>query len=453
MRVTTDRVRAPSRIRLGASATAVATVLALGLGACSSGGSSGAAGDGTGEITAWFHSGQGPERDTLKRQVKEFNASQDDVTVKLKLLPEGSYNDQVQAASAAGDLPDVLDFDGPLLYNYVYKGKLVPLDDYVPDSVTSNLTKASRAQGTYDGKLYSLATFDSGLGVYGNRKLLDEAGVDYPRKPGESWTAREFTAALKKLADHTGRSRVLDLGLANGKGEWFTYGYSPVVWSAGGDLIDREEYRSADGVLNSPKVVDAFRTVQSWKKYTDPDTDGSGFTSGRTALSWNGHWQYAGFSEALGDDLVVLPVPDFGVGSKSGQGSWNWGITSSSKNQKAAAEFLQYLMQDEQVLAMTEANGAPPATRSAMEKSALYGPGKPLERFAAQLKDSCGSGPITMKCTTVPRPATPAYPVITSAFQKAWADIWDGGDPRAALDKAVEEIDTDIEDNDGYQQP
>ncbi|MFR9676513.1 ABC transporter substrate-binding protein [Streptomyces sp. TR02-1] len=446
--------RTPRTRRRTTTAVAAAAALALTAGACSSSGSeAGSAGDGTGKVTVWFHSGQGSERETLQRQVKEFNASQKDVKVELTLLPEGSYNDQVQAASAAGDLPDLLDFDGPFLYNYVYKQKLTPLDDLVPDDVEKNLTEASKAQGTYDGKLYSLATFDSGMGIYGNKKMLDAAGVDYPEKPGGSWTADEFAAAVKKVAAETGREKVLDLGLGNGKGEWFTYGYSPVIWSAGGDLIDRKDYASADGTLNSPKVVDAFRTVQGWKKNIDPDTDASGFVEGRTALSWNGHWQYPTFSEALGDDLVVLPLPDFGNGTKTGQGSWNWGITSSSDNQKAAAKFLLYLMQDEQVLAMSEANGAPPATSSAMEKSKLYGPGKPLERFAAQLDASCGTGQPTPDCIAVPRPLTPAYPVITSAFQQAWEDIYDGGDPKAALDDAVEEIDQDIEDNHGYEQP
>lgn len=444
------RTRSP-RARTLALLTA-APLLATGVTACSSGDSSGSAGDGTGVVDVWFHSGQGAERETLQRQVKEFNASQKDVTVKLKLLPEGSYNDQVQAASAADELPDLLDFDGPLLYNYVYKGKLAPLEDFVPPELEANLTEAIRAQGTYSGHLYSLGTFDSGLGMYGNRKLLDAAGVDYPDGPDETWTAREFTEALTKLADHTGHKKVLDLGLANGKGEWFTYGYSPVVWSAGGDLVSRDGTPQANGALNTPEVVEAFRTFQSWKPYVDPDTDGTGFASGRDALSWNGHWQYPGFAKALGDDLVVLPLPDFGNGAKTGQGSWNWGITKSSDNQRAAAKFLNHLMEDEQILAMSKANGALPATKSALAKSELYGPGKPLQRFADQLEQTCGTGLVDKDCVAVPRPPTAAYPVITSAFQRAFEDIYDGSDPQEALDKAADEIDTDIEDNDGYQQ-
>ncbi|MFF4854625.1 ABC transporter substrate-binding protein [Streptomyces rubiginosohelvolus] len=421
--------------------------------ACGGGTSNGSAGDGTGTIEVWYHSGQGPERDTLQQQVKAFHAAQKDVKVKLKLLPEGSYNDQVQAASAAGSLPDLLDFDGPLLHSYVYKGKLTPLDELLPTPLLYNLTDAVRAQGTFDKKLYSVGSFDSGLGMYGNKKLLDAADVDYPKKLNESWTAAEFTAALKKLAAHHKRQQILDLGMSNGKGEWFTYGYGPIVWSAGGDFITRQGNLKANGVLNTPEVAKAFTILQSWKPNIDPDTDGTAFSSGKAALSWNGHWNYPNFEKALGKDLVVLPLPDFGNGTKTGQGSWNWGITKSSKNQKAAAEFLSFLMKDDQVAATVKANGAIPGTISGLSQSDLYDTGQPLERFAHQLDTTCGTGPIDTSCIAVPRPSTPAYPVITSAFQTAFENIYDGGDPKEALGKAAKEIDTDIADNDGYVQP
>ena len=48
------------------------------------------------------------------------------------------------------------------------------------------------------------------------------------------------------------------------------------------------------------------------------------------------------------------------------------------------------------------------------------------------------------------RPETPAYPVITSSFEKAVNDILDGGDVQDSLDKAVEAIERNIEDNNGY---
>ena len=73
-------------------------------------------------VTVWFHSGKGEERDVLDAQVEAFNAANPDVQIDAVRLPEGSYNDQVNAAALAGDLPCLLDFDGPFLYNYVCVG-------------------------------------------------------------------------------------------------------------------------------------------------------------------------------------------------------------------------------------------------------------------------------------------------------------------------------------------
>lgn len=72
-------------------------------------------------------------------------------------------------------MPDILDFDGPYLYNYAWTGKLKPLQINAPAT----------------------------------------AGGANP--------------------------------------EWFTYGFAPIVWSAGGDLINRSSYRTAQGALNSPE--------------------------------------------------------------------------------------------------------------------------------------------------------------------------------------------------------
>src|SRR5690348_14639061 len=81
-------------------------------------------GSATTYITAWSHTGQPSERQTLGRQVAAFNASQRQVQVKLIDIPEADYPAQVRSAAATGDLPDLLNFDGPYLYNYAWSGKL-----------------------------------------------------------------------------------------------------------------------------------------------------------------------------------------------------------------------------------------------------------------------------------------------------------------------------------------
>ncbi|MEM9215579.1 MAG: sugar ABC transporter substrate-binding protein [Cyanobacteria bacterium P01_F01_bin.150] len=392
-------------------------------------------------IQVWAHAGPEGERQVIEQQIAQFNKSQTDTTLEITFLPAGTYNAQVQAAAISGDLPDVLEFDGPFVYNYVWQQNLIPIDDLLSPVVLEDLLPSIVNQGTYSDRLYSVGTFDSGLGMYGDRRQLDAAGIRIPSSNADAWTAAEFQDALVALARNDDDGQVLDLKL-NYRGEWFTYGFSPILQSAGDDLINREDYQSATGELNGEGAIAAMTQLQSWLEdgYVDPNIDDAAFISRRVALSWVGHWTYPGYAEALGDDLVLLPLPDFGQGSKTGQGSWNWGITANCEKPKVAIAFLEFILQPDEVLAMTSANGAVPGTKSAIAQSPLYVEGGPLSLFSAQL--------LTGK--SVPRPQTPAYPVITSVFQQAFNDIRHGTNVETALNKAAAEINQDIEDNQGY---
>ncbi len=400
-----------------------------------------------GILRVWAHSGQAAERQVLEQQVKRFNQAHQATTIQLTFIPEGSYNAQVQAAALSKDLPDVLEFDGPFIYNYIWQQNLVPIDKLISPAVKQDLLPSIIKQGTDRGRLYSVGTYDSGLGIYARRSQLQAAGIRIPTSIKEAWTSAEFDRVLATLAKKDPDRQVLDLKL-NYRGEWSTYGFSPIVQSAGGDLIDRRNYQTANGSLNSSQAVAAMQSVQNWFKqgYVDPNIDDAAFTSGRVALSWVGHWVYKDYAKAVGKDLVVLPLPNFGTGAKTAQGSWNWGVTSNcptSECQKAATSFLEFLLQPQEVLAMANVNGAVPGTKRAISQSQLYAPNGPLRLLAASL----------LAGETVPRPQTPAYPVITSAFQEAFANIRNGLPVKTALDKAATTIDVDLKDNQNYPTP
>jgi multiple sugar transport system substrate-binding protein len=232
-----------------------------------------------------------------------------------------------------------------------------------------------------------------------------------------------------------------------GQGEWYSYGFAPIIQSFGGDLIDRSDYQSADGVLNGPESVKAMELFQSLFENgfasVLPAGDDDFYGRKTAALAWVGHWMWTPHSQGLGEDLVLLPMPKLGNKAATGMGSWCWGITSQAKNPDAAWQVLSYLMQPSQILFMTNANGAVPARKSALTKSKLYGEGGPLQIFVQQLEGG----------VAVPRPITPAYPTITTAFAEAVQNIVTGADVKAELDKAVAKIDQDIEDNNGYPVP
>ena len=405
--------------------------------------SSTTAGSASGPITVqlFFHSGQGAERDALNATLKAFSDRNPDITVDAVQLPEGRYTDQVNLAALAHSLPCLLDFDGPTLYNYTWSGYLLPLDKYVSPEMKADFLPSIINQGMYNHHLYSLGQFDSGLGIYANKQHLSEVRARIPTIDNP-WTLTEFNDILAKLKNVPGVEYPLDLQMAFG-GEWFTYGFSPFVESFGGDLINRSNYQSSSGVLNGPDAVAAMTWFQGLFKqgYSNPfPVENTDFTSGKSALSWGGHWVYPDYSKALGDNLLVLPAPNLGNGAKTGMGSWNWGITSSCKTPDAAWKVLNFILSPNEIARMTNANGAVPARNSAIAQSKLYAPNGPLQVFVQQLQRGIAE----------PRPITPAYPTITSAFAVAVANIAAGADVKEELDKAVQKIDQDIEDNQGY---
>ena len=398
-------------------------------------------------ITAWFHdSGANTdEAQILREQVSAFNATEQQVQVKLITLPVGDYAQQVQAAAAHGGLPDLLDFDGPNLYNYAWSGKLKPIDSCVSKSLREDLLPSIIEQGSYANRQWGVGTFDSGLGLYVRPSILMKTGIRIPSSPADAWTADEFTTVLQRLRQ-AGFERPLDLQLNEPNPEWYTYGFAPAVWSASGDLIDRTDYRTVDGFLNGPGAVNAFTIMQRWftQGYVDPNATGDAFEESRSPISWIGHWFYDRYSKAFPGDIRIVPLPNFGERTATDSGSWQWGITSNATDGDAVWRFLQFLLRPAEVLRMTRANGAIPATRSAVRISPDFAAGGPKHLYIEQLEDGVARS----------RPQTPAYPALSAAFARAFNDAVVQERPvGASLDAAARRVERDLSEHQYYPPP
>lgn len=392
-------------------------------------------------LKVWVHSGPGPERDAYVASVKAFNDAQGRhagaVRAELVPLPEADYDKAVQRAAKERKLPCVLEFDGPNLAAYASAGHLLPIDELprmarIRDSMLASLVR----QGTVDGRLYSVGQYDSGLALWVNRELLSQVNARIPTRANDGWTLQEFEEILKRLKQ-AGVAYPLDMKFNYGVGEWFTYGFAPLVQGFGGDLIERVRRRRSTGYMNGPDAVAALKTLQSWVKagYVDAaPKDDNDFVSGRSAISWVGHWVYGDYKKALGDKLGLVPLPRFATRTVTGSGSWNFGIAASCPHREAAGRFLEHLMSREEILRVTQVNGAVPGTGAAMIFSSHYSPKGELRLFAEQLL--AGMARV--------RPSTPHYPVISRNFAEAVSQIAKGADVQQTLDRAARTIDETI---------
>lgn len=429
-------------------AGSVAILLTAACGGGTAEGSNTEAGDGSGPITVWALDGQSAENAAIQKIVDDFTAAEG-IEVEMQFIPADSFQKTVDT-SAPEDLPDIIEVDGPVIANFAYNNRIAPLSEFVSEETIENQTDAIKGQNTVGDELYAVGMMNSGLAMWGNKKQLDAAGVTMPTSVEDAWTATEFSEVLAKLAATDPDGKPFGLGEANGlTSEYGAYGFAPIVWSAGSPIMADGK---AAGSLDSAEAVEALTTFASWRQYTDPDTDGTAFQSGRVSLNWMGNWLYPSYKEALGDDLVVGPLPDFGNGAKTGSGTIAWSLGGYTKNGEAAGKLLDYLMSDDVVAEYTAANGAPPATKSALAASELYGDGGPLAFLAEQLEAACPTeDKLSEECVAVSRPVTAGYPIITAEYGKALSAIWGGADPKSSLEGAARAIDRNFADNDGFR--
>lgn len=393
------------------------------------------------ETSLWYHgAGNDVERAILVGIIDDFNGAQNTCEVTLEEFPQESYNSSIVAAALAGNLPDIVDVDGPIMPNWAWAGYLQPLD--LPAGALDAFLPS--AIGTWNGETYAVGLWDAAVAMFARKSVLDANGIRIPTLD-QPWSLDEFDAALETLQATGDYDYALDLGMA-WTGEWYPYAFSPLLQSFGGDLIDRSSYLTAEGVLNGDEAV-AFGTwwQSLFERGLAPGTsqDGAdretGFLDGKYALQWNGNWAALPALEAFGDDMLFLPAPDLGNGSVIGGASWQFAVSATSKAPDCANAFIEYAIQDRYLAAFTAGIGLIPATASAAALTENYAPGGALEVFFG-----------LSEAQSLIRPPTPAYPNIALAFEKALADISNGADVQDALDEAVDAIDTDIENNGGY---
>jgi|tagenome__1003787_1003787.scaffolds.fasta_scaffold20940086_2 multiple sugar transport system substrate-binding protein len=426
-----------TRVLRASGVMAAAAIVGL-TAACGTASNTSSSGGSNGELTLWTHNAGNPQELAVVQQiVNDFNASQSKYKVKLQAFPQQSYNDAVVAAATANKLPCILDTDAPTVPNWAYAKYLAPLN--LPQDLVSKQLKSTL--GMYQDKLYAIGDYDAALGLFAHKSALTAAGVRMPTvdKP---WTADEFNSALAKLKAAGKYKYALDLGTGDATTEWWTYAYSPFLWSFGGDLIDRTTYKTASGVLNG----DAAVTWGTWfqglvkngytpaKSGTDAFAD---FVNGKSAMVWSGIWSTTNLAKV--PDGVVLPPPDFGKGPKIGGGSWQWAMSASCSQKDGATQYLQFGLNPKYIAKYAEKQNVIPATEEAAATLPDWKPGAPKRFFLDASK----------KFAEI-RPPTPGYPFLTTTFAKAAQDIVAGGDPKKILDQAASDIDSNLKSNNDY---
>jgi ABC-type glycerol-3-phosphate transport system substrate-binding protein len=379
-------------------------------------------------LRVWGHQGQEAENRAVRAIASAFNRAHEGLRVELTFFPDFHYAEKLSIAAAAEDMPDAFELDGPFVSRFVDAGLLAPLGDFFSSDELADFLPTIILQGTIAGRLYALGAFDSAAVLYYDRRRFDRARVT-PPAPERAYDFDELTLACEKLA--SSGVEPLALHLNESADEWFTYAFSPVVWSGGGRLILEDGLR-VSGVLASPENVASLEAWQGLFRRgfaaTDP-VDPDPFGNARVGMDWSGHWMARSHLAKKGADLGVMPLPRIGAHSVAPCGSYCWGISARSEVPELAARWVRWITDATHgIQPLVRANGAVPARRSAFEAFPEYAE-VPYALFRQQLEERAR-----------PRPRTPFYATLTQRFAAALRDIARGSDVAQRLARAEDEV-------------
>ncbi|MFF7180737.1 extracellular solute-binding protein [Streptomyces sp. NPDC008121] len=343
-------------MRRGIAATALVAALGVTLAACGSDngdtGASKGSGELSGTVTWWDTSNVGSEDKVFKKLAEGFTKKHPKVTVKYVNVPFGEAQNKFKNAAQSGSgAPDVIRSEVAWTPDFANLGYLAPLDGTAALKNQDDFLEQAAASTKYNGKTYAVPQVIDSMGIFYNKKIFKEAGVEAPKSIAELKTV---ATTIKQKTGKTG------LYLRGDDAYWFL----SFLYGEGGDMVNAEQKKIT---IDNAAGVKAFGTVKdlvdSKAAITDAtngwDNMQSAFKDGKVAMMINGPWAvtdtYAGKEFADKTNLGIAPVPAGAAGQGAPQGGHNLAVYAGSKNLEASYAFTEYMTSAEaQTTAATE---------------------------------------------------------------------------------------------------
>ncbi|MEU9615476.1 extracellular solute-binding protein [Streptomyces sp. NPDC048209] len=359
-------------MRRGITATALVATLALAATACGgddeSGGSK-SSGELSGTVTWWDTSNVGSEDKVFKKIAEGFEKKHPKVDVKYVNVPFGEAQNKFKNAAQAGSgAPDVIRSEVAWTPEFADLGYLAPLDGTAALKDDSDFLKQAAASTKYKGKTYAVPQVIDSMGIFYNKKMFADAGVEPPAKIADLKTVAE------KIKKKTGKTGLYLRGDDS-------YYFLSFLYGEGGDLVDAD---AKTVTVDNAAGVKAFGVVKDLVNSGTAKTDATdgwenmmqSFKNGDVAMMINGPWAVADtltgkeFTDKA--NLGISTVPAGTAGQGAPQGGHNLGVYAGSKNLDASYAFVEYMTSVEaQAQTAGELNLLPTRTSAYSKKEAV----------------------------------------------------------------------------------
>jgi multiple sugar transport system substrate-binding protein len=378
-----------------------------------------------------FTGGDGP---FMRQMVEQFNSEHGNIDVSVNTVIWEDYYQKVPVAVRSGEGPDVAIMHIDALGTNAARGVISPLDD-VADALKLKeedfFTPVWNA-GIYNGSRYGIPLDISPFGLYYNKTVMRQAGLDENKPPQ---TRDEFMGALQQMKEAGVQGYWVQP--QNPIGSWL---YQTMLYQFGGSLFNEEVTQAT---WNSDAGVEAmtFLTDLIKEGYSPPNVNGDAefvaFTNNKNGLMMNGIWNINPLKEVPNLEWGAAPLPQLGSEKASWGNSHNFTITNKRGQDpnkvQASKVFINWISSNS--LEWAKAGQVP--ARTSVRKSSEF----------ENLKEQSEIAKIIPGVTFPPSLPGSREVIVQTLDSAANAALLLKEEPKAALDAAAEEANKLLEEN------
>lgn len=293
--------------------------------------------------------GEDTKRDGFDKVIEAWEAEHPDVKINVQHLDYGTYTTTLQTRIGADDAPDLIFGTAILNQELVKSGQIEVLNDY---DILKDFTEDQLACMTIEGNTYGVPLDRMVIGVFYNKDMFEEYGVEVPE------TLTEFYEVCQTFED----AGIVPFIRPYKDAAYIQYDLDTQLYA----LIDKEGYTDFFTDLESGKTkfVDSTEMREGLELFakrlsylsgddlgTDPAVSSQLFAEGESPMYINGSWTIGDITANNPDGnfgIFTVPISDNAEDNKMYAAVDDaWMVSSESEYKEEAIEFLEFLTSDE----------------------------------------------------------------------------------------------------------
>ena len=313
------------------------------------------------------------EVDAYNAVIAKYQAAHPNVSIRLDAVPFGQFYQQIDTRLAGRQAPDIFRITYQQAGRYALGKGTVDLSKYLESGYGQGFTPAVWNAVTLDGKPYALPHHTDTFALFYNADMLERVGVTPPTSLETAWTWEQFIAIARTLKEKQAAPYPFSMAWQNqAVHRWLVF-----LHQHGGQLVS-DDLKSSR--VNSKAGIETLAWNQSWFKegLAPPSTSVKSteatqnlFANGVVAMMLNGNWQIPFVQQQMKGRWGVTYLPR-DVAMADDLGGTCVAISRDCKAPEIAADFLKFLVNEENMRDFVDAAQFIPVRKTLVETGVTY---------------------------------------------------------------------------------